>query len=107
MEWLNRTLSRAGSGAVGWDRSCRKFTRSPSGNHRIRQSMRSRNRILRREDPWDDRILLSASTLALCLDRFALTSSSQAAGSSDWGNLEVHACTMKGQNTGGHYTTLH
>ena len=107
LEWLNRTLSRAGTGALGWDSSCRKFTRSRSGNHRIRQSMRSRRKILRREDPRDDRILLGASTLALCLERFARTSSSQAAGSSDWGNLEVHACSMKGQNTGGHYTALH
>ena len=30
-------------------------------------------------------------TCALCLARFALTSSSQAAGSSDWGNLDVQA----------------
>ena len=33
-------------------------------------------------------------TLVRCLERFALTSSSQAAGSSDWGNLLVQAWKM-------------
>ena len=34
-------------------------------------------------------------TLVRCLERFALTSSSQAAGSSDWGNLLVQAWKME------------
>ena len=36
---------------------------------------------------WMTRIF----TFVRCFERFALTSSSQAAGNSDWGNLLVHA----------------